>query len=55
MGVVYGPLIAGCLVEAVNIYRSDLLLNPPRHRAHALPPVPQPVAADDTALDAVCD
>ncbi len=30
MGVVYGPLIAGCLVEAISIYRSDLLLNQPR-------------------------
>jgi len=57
MGVVYGPLIAGCFVEAISIYRSDLLLNPQRHRtivptaAH-----PRPAAAsDDTALDAVCD
>ncbi len=34
-GVVYGPLIAGCFVEAISIYRSDLLLNPPRHRPRA--------------------
>lgn len=56
MGVIYGPLIASCFVEAINIYRSDLLLNPPRHRAGAQsPPRPRPVDADDTALDAVCD
>lgn len=59
MGVVYGPLIAGCFVEAISIYRSDLLLNPPRHRPApaAAPEVPPPrlVAEDDTAFDAVCD
>ena len=56
MGVIYGPLIAGCFVEAISIYRSDLLLNPPRHRAGAAsPPRPRRVADDDTGLDAVCD
>lgn len=58
MGVVYGPLIAGCFVEAINIYRSDLLLNPPRQRPAPAPPAvppPRPVAEDDTAFDAVCD
>lgn len=57
MGVVYGPLIAGCFVEAIAIYRSDLLLNPQRHRT-VVPSAAHPrpvVAQDDTAFDAVCD
>lgn len=58
MGVVYGPLIAGCFVEAINIYRSDLLLNPPRHHRSPGPPSAahaRPAPDADTGLDAVCD
>jgi predicted PurR-regulated permease PerM len=51
MGLIYGPLLAGCLVEAINIYRSDLLLNPAKPK----PPPPVETEAISSSFDAVCD